>query len=111
ILPPRRPPGKQAFYDKIVRRNDTVLRGAPLARGENHHQDRAMLEVLETGSLPTAGLLVLGFFGGLTALSVLVGFGVERALPGKRIFSVPLAEGQYRFEIVGNVVFVTVSTV
>ncbi len=55
-------------------------------------------------------LAVLGFFLGLTVLAVGAGFAAERVLRHKRIFAVPLARGQYRFELIGNVVFLAVTT-
>jgi Delta7-sterol 5-desaturase len=69
-----------------------------------------MPDLLRTASTATVGVLVFGYFLGLTLLGVAVGFAVERAFPTKRIFAVPLAKGQYRFESIGNVVFVAVTT-
>lgn len=55
-------------------------------------------------------LYVAAFFCGLTLLALGQGFLVERALSAKRrVFDVPLAKGQYRFEAIGNVVFVVVT--
>lgn len=70
-----------------------------------------MPELLHSASTPTLALAVLGFFFGLTTLSVVLGFGAERLLRHKRIFAVPLARGQYRFELIGNAVFLAVTTV
>lgn len=59
--------------------------------------------------LAIAGL-VLAFFTALTVLNVAVGFAAERLMPGRRIFAVKLAPGQYRFELLGNVIFLAVAT-
>lgn len=55
-------------------------------------------------------LLVFAFFAGLTVLSVAAGFAAERALPGRRIFTLRPAPGQVRRELVGNAIFVLVTT-
>jgi sterol desaturase/sphingolipid hydroxylase (fatty acid hydroxylase superfamily) len=62
---------------------------------------------------PTAlALYVLGFFSSLTVVGLAIGFGVERALGRTRkIFALPLAHRQLRFELMGNIVFVCVATV
>lgn len=70
-----------------------------------------MPALLRTASTLEVALVVLVFFVGLTLVSLGVGFAVERALPGKRIVAVPLAEGQLRFEALGNVVFLGIATV
>jgi Delta7-sterol 5-desaturase len=64
-----------------------------------------------------AGLSLLGiatgvlvFFGGMTIVALALGFLLERALPNKRVFSVPLAKEQYRFEAIGNLGFVAIAT-
>jgi hypothetical protein len=64
-----------------------------------------MPDVLAQASLPELALLVLAFFGGLTIVNVPIGFALERLVRNRRIYDVPLAEGQYRFELVGNLVF------
>lgn len=64
---------------------------------------------LDAASLPELFAMVLVFFVGLTLLNVPFGFALERFLPRRRIFDVPLAEGQYRFEIIGNLVFLAVA--
>jgi Delta7-sterol 5-desaturase len=69
-----------------------------------------MPEFFRTASTPLLFGFVLAFFGGLTVFASFVGFMTERALPKKRIFAVPLVKGQLRFEIVGNLVFLTVAT-
>lgn len=70
-----------------------------------------MPELLRGLSLPMLALVVFAYFGGLTILSLLAGFASERVLANKRIFAVPLSPGQYRFEAIGNVVFVATTTV
>src|SRR5688572_18275472 len=54
---------------------------------------------------------VLAFFGGMTVVALGIGFLVERLLPNKRVFAVPLAKGQYRFEAIGNLAFLAVTTI
>jgi Delta7-sterol 5-desaturase len=71
-----------------------------------------MPELLDSPSLTVLVLYVLGFFSGLTMVSLAIGFGIERAFGRtKKIFAVPLAQGQLRFELTGNLVFVCVATV
>jgi Delta7-sterol 5-desaturase len=67
----------------------------------------------ELAGLSTFGLAtrVLAFFGGLSAVALAFGFLLERALPNKRVFAVPLAKGQYRFEAIGNAVFLAIATI
>ncbi len=63
-------------------------------------------------SFSRLALTVFAFFAGMTVVSVAMGFAVERALAGSRkIFDLPLFEGQYRFELLGNAVFVVIATV
>lgn len=60
-------------------------------------------------ALPELALCVgLGFVG-LSLVSVAIGFAAERLLQERRIFDVPLKRGQYRHELVGNLVFLTVA--
>jgi sterol desaturase/sphingolipid hydroxylase (fatty acid hydroxylase superfamily) len=59
-------------------------------------------------SFSSLALAIGAFLLCLTALSTLSGFALERALSKRRIFAVPLFEGQYRFELLGNAVFLTV---
>lgn len=63
-------------------------------------------------ALPPALLaaVVLGAFTVMTTLGALSGFAAERLVPGRRIFAVPLFEGQYRFELLGNAVFLAIAT-
>lgn len=49
------------------------------------------------------------FFVANTLVGLAIGFGLERAMPTKRIWSDPLAPGQLRHELVGNLVFVGVT--
>ncbi len=67
-------------------------------------------EFLQNADALTLVLYVAAFFGGLTLLALAQGFALERALAAKRrIFDVPLAKGQHRFEAIGNLVFVSVA--
>lgn len=71
-------------------------------------------EILLRAGLLELVLYVAAFFVGLTLLALGQGFAMERALGSKRrVFDVPLAKGQYRFEAIGNLVFlfVTITTV
>jgi lathosterol oxidase len=54
-------------------------------------------------------LWVAAFFVGFSLVGAVSGFATERLLPRKKIFDVPLADGQYRFELVGNVVFLAIA--
>lgn len=67
-----------------------------------------MPDIVATASLPMLFAIVLAFFVGLTLLNVPFGFALERLLPRRRIFDVPLAPGQLRFELLGNLVFLAV---
>ena len=71
-----------------------------------------MPDFLRAASTATLALYVALFFGGLTVANLAMGFAAERALPGKRIFAVPLAKGQLGHELAGNVIFlgVTIAT-
>lgn len=60
---------------------------------------------------PTRVGIVAAFFVGVTLLALAYGFLLERALPKRRVFDVPLADGQYRFEAIGNLVFLTVTII
>lgn len=62
-------------------------------------------------SLPTTTLVVLAFLLAMTIGASSTGFAMERFLPKRRIFDVPLFPGQYRFELLGNAVFIAVMTV
>lgn len=65
---------------------------------------------LATLGLPALAACVLGFFLGLTAMALGYGFLLQRILPKRKVFDVPLAAGQHRFEALGNVVFLAVTT-
>lgn len=70
-----------------------------------------MPDYIANRSLVDIAALAFGFFAGLTLLSVGVGFAIQRALPNRRVFDVPLAKGQLRLEMVGNAAFIWISTV
>ncbi len=55
-------------------------------------------------------LLVAAAWIAATVLASVQGFALERLLRARKIFDVPLFDGQYRFELAGNVVFITVIT-
>jgi Delta7-sterol 5-desaturase len=61
-------------------------------------------------SLPTLVALTASFFVGSTVVGVAIGFALERALAHKRVWSLPLAEGQLVHELKGNAVFLLVAT-
>lgn len=53
---------------------------------------------------------VSAFYVVLTVSNLLFGFAMERILwKWRRIFDVPLAPGQYRFELIGNLVFLAIA--
>ncbi len=68
-----------------------------------------MPEALRVASLPILAAYVAAFFGLLTVVSVAFGLAAERLVSGRRIFAVPLPEGQLRFELLGNLVFLAVT--
>jgi Delta7-sterol 5-desaturase len=68
-----------------------------------------MPDVLAQASLPVLFGIALAYFAGLTIVSVPLGLLLERLMPRRRIMNVPLAEGQLRFELLGNLVFVAVA--
>ncbi|MDB4972223.1 MAG: Sterol desaturase family protein [Myxococcaceae bacterium] len=71
-----------------------------------------MPDPLASASSMVLALYVLGFFSSLTVFALAIGFRLERALGRtKKIFAMPFAKGQRRFELVGNLVFVSVATV
>lgn len=69
-----------------------------------------MPEALAGLSLWGLAARVCAFFGGMTVVALGIGFLIERLLPKKKVFAVPLAKGQYGFEAVGNLVFLAVTT-
>lgn len=68
-------------------------------------------ELLQRATLLGLFGWVLAFFVGMTSVGLASGFLLERVLPNKRIYDVPLFPGQYRFEAIGNVVFVAIASV
>lgn len=69
-----------------------------------------MPELLRTASLPLLAGLVLAFFVAWTLAGLAFGFALERFVH-KPVFALPLAAGQLRFEAIGNLVFLAVTTV
>src|SRR4051812_2408952 len=65
---------------------------------------------LQSLSLLKLALTLLAFFVSCTLLSTAVGFAMERLLAHRRVFAIPLFPGQYRFELRGNLVFLTIVT-
>jgi sterol desaturase/sphingolipid hydroxylase (fatty acid hydroxylase superfamily) len=59
-------------------------------------------------SLPALAGVVAGAFLGFTVITTGLGFAAERALRHRRIWAVPLDPGQYRFELIGNLKFLSV---
>lgn len=57
-----------------------------------------------------AWLPCAGFFAGISCASIALGFALERALPSKRIWALPLDPGQLRHELIGNTLFLVVAT-
>lgn len=51
------------------------------------------------------------FFTGISCASLALGFALERALPGKRIWALPLDPGQLRHELIGNARFLVIAAV
>jgi sterol desaturase/sphingolipid hydroxylase (fatty acid hydroxylase superfamily) len=70
-----------------------------------------MPETLAGLSLWGVATRVLAFFGGMTIIALGIGFLAERLLPNKKVFAVPLAKDQYRFEAIGNLAFLAVTTI
>ena len=69
-----------------------------------------MPELLQSAAPWQLVLSVFGFLLTLTLVCTGAGFLAERLLVQRRIFAVPLAKGQYRFELLGNLVFLLVTT-
>ena len=59
-------------------------------------------------SLPALFAVVTAAFLGMTLLSSGLGFACERLLRARRIWAVPLDRGQYRFELLGNLIFLPI---
>lgn len=68
-----------------------------------------MPEALRAASWSLTAAWVFAFFGLLTAVGVAIGFFAEKLVQGRRIFSVPLAAGQLRFEAIGNAIFLAIT--
>ena len=69
-----------------------------------------MLRALTEASWLTTVGLVLAAHLAVTTLGSAMGFAAERLFPQRRIFAMPLFEGQYRFELLGNAVFLAITT-
>ncbi len=70
-----------------------------------------MPDALRSLTLPLTALVVLGSFLAMTLTAAAFGFALERLLPQRKVFAVPLFPGQYRFELLGNAIFLAVMTV
>lgn len=68
-----------------------------------------MAEWITHASLARILLASLVFFGGTSLCMLALSFALER-LPLPRVWALPLAPGQLRFELIGNVVFVGVTS-
>jgi lathosterol oxidase len=69
-----------------------------------------MTEFVDSLSYIQLALLCGAFFGAMTAAISLVGFALEKAFgEQRRIYELPLAEGQLRWEMFGNVRFVVMA--
>lgn len=64
-----------------------------------------MIEWLSSLSWSALVAVVAAYFVALTAIGLVIGFALERAMPKLRIWSDPVPEGQLRHEAIGNVVF------
>lgn len=66
---------------------------------------------LQGRSLPDIAAIVFAFFAGLTLVSLAMGFGMTRSLSAKKkIFDIPIPDGQLRLEMLGNVIFVAITS-
>jgi lathosterol oxidase len=68
-----------------------------------------MLETLQTAEIARLALWVAEFFVGLTLFGLASGFALERALPKLRVWALPLDPGQRRHELLGNLVFLSIT--
>ncbi len=69
-----------------------------------------MTEFVDSLSYPELVLLCGGFFAVLIAFNSAVGFGLESWLgESRRIWDLPLAEGQLRWELIGNLRFIVMA--
>lgn len=69
-----------------------------------------MPDALTLGTWGDTAGIVLAALLTVTAIASALGFAAERLLPRRRIFDLPLFDGQYRFELLGNVVFLAITT-
>lgn len=71
-----------------------------------------MIESITNASFFQLVLWCGGVFAGLTAISTAIGFGLESMLgSSRRIFDLPLAEGQLRWEFVATLRFVLMASI
>jgi sterol desaturase/sphingolipid hydroxylase (fatty acid hydroxylase superfamily) len=79
-----------------------------LARGDEKDQEsRSMTEFVKQLSYGQLVLLCGAVTAGLVVFATVVGFALERMFGDRRrIFAIPRAEGQLRWELIGNVRFV-----
>ncbi len=70
----------------------------------------AMSVYLQSLSSAALALMVFAVFSSLTLVATSIGFALERLLPQRKIFDVSLFSGQYRFELLGNLVFLAILT-
>jgi sterol desaturase/sphingolipid hydroxylase (fatty acid hydroxylase superfamily) len=68
-----------------------------------------MTDFVRSAGPASLALAVTAFFVGLTGISLLVGFGLERLLRHRRIWAVPLDAGQLGHELIGNLAFLAVT--
>ena len=68
-----------------------------------------MHAIVQQAELPDLLGLVTGFFVALTLLGTALGYLLEWVFRARRIWAVPLDEGQLRTELIGNVVFLMVT--
>ena len=69
-----------------------------------------MPQVLVDASPVALTCWTFGFVVGLTLLALAIGFIAERVFRDYRVFAVSLAKHQLRFELIGNLVFIAVTT-
>jgi sterol desaturase/sphingolipid hydroxylase (fatty acid hydroxylase superfamily) len=69
-----------------------------------------MPDVLVHASWGLTAAIVFATLLALTVNGAVTGFIAERAFPQRRIMNVPLFPGQYRFELLGNAVFLAITT-
>jgi lathosterol oxidase len=70
-----------------------------------------MATALQSATFGELLLWVAAFFVGASGLSLAIGFTLERALPGRRIWALPLDPGQLRHELIGNCIFISIAVV